>query len=226
MRILIIDKDIPFSKHVKKVLEGFKLNDLTVCHSANEGISLLKRYDFSIVLLDLLESGIEESMSVVNFIKEQVHIPFVFISSQVGQKIIDRIVGVQPSGYLVKPFLPVNLYITINMAVQRFQELEKRSIVIQDKGSDLYFAPMDIIWAQSMGNYLEIKTREKIYRVRYTMQKFEELLDASTFIRIHRSYIVNLQYVNEIKREYIVVQRDKLPISRGMKDKINRLVYA
>jgi two-component system LytT family response regulator len=104
-------------------------------------------------------------------------------------------------------------------------------IVFKSKGRILFLPVMDIRWVTAEENYIRICTERESHLLRETMAHFETRLDPASFIRIHRSTIVNLQYVKEIRTdapegEPFVLMRDgqRLPLSRGYRTRITQLM--
>ena len=88
----------------------------------------------------------------------------------------------------------------------------------------------DIVCLKAEGNYTSLFTRDgKRYLVSKTLKEFEKLLDESMFIRIHKSYNVNLAYVqlSLLTRDRILQLADgrELPISRRRMKEITELLF-
>jgi two-component system LytT family response regulator len=81
--------------------------------------------------------------------------------------------------------------------------------------------PAEVKWMEAAGNYVNIHATSTTYRVRQTLAEMEALVDRTSFARIHRSTIVNLDHVKEFQPwfsgEMIVLMRDgtKLKLSRS-----------
>ncbi|HEX5235810.1 MAG TPA: LytTR family DNA-binding domain-containing protein [Silvibacterium sp.] len=104
-------------------------------------------------------------------------------------------------------------------------------IVFKSKGRILFLPVTDIRWVMAEENYMRICTERESHLLRETMAHLEARLDPASFIRVHRSTIVNLHYVKEIRTdtpggEPFVLMRDgqKLPLSRGYRSRIAQLV--
>jgi two-component system LytT family response regulator len=86
--------------------------------------------------------------------------------------------------------------------------------------------PDDIDWIQADGDYVRVYVAGKSHLVRHTIGALEERLDASLFARIHRSTIVNISRVREVRpegdRAFQVVLRDGtvLRMSRGYRTRL------
>ena len=86
----------------------------------------------------------------------------------------------------------------------------------------------EIGWVEAAGDYLRIHTGEQSYVTRCTMTALESRLDPARFVRVHRSTLVNLAYVRELKgtpaTDYVVVLRDgaKRGISGRGREELSR----
>jgi len=82
----------------------------------------------------------------------------------------------------------------------------------------------DIYYLEANGDYVNIYTKEQnVYLIRNTLSKVEELLPSSGFLKIHRSYIVQLSVVDAINftEGTLMIGTKCLPISRQNRKKIN-----
>lgn len=109
--------------------------------------------------------------------------------------------------------------------------LSDETFVVRD-GERLIFVPLaELDWCEAADNYVRLHTKGKKHLIRETMRHIEERLtgagsSSSKFARIHRSIIVNLARVREIKPagggEYSVILADgtRLVLSRGYRDRV------
>ena len=73
----------------------------------------------------------------------------------------------------------------------------------------------DIQLIEAQGDYIEIQTRDKRYRVHSTLKKIKEKLPESKFLQIHRSYIINFAQIVDIQDNSVLIERNVIPISRS-----------
>ena len=71
--------------------------------------------------------------------------------------------------------------------------------LVRKLGKEFLVAAREIEWLQASGNYVNLHVRGRDYPLRATMAGIEERLDPSRFVRVHRSYLVNLDYLAEIE---------------------------
>ena len=105
----------------------------------------------------------------------------------------------------------------------------KLSRILVREGRRAFFVPLpEIEWIEAAGNYLEIHHGETVSLVRQTMKRMEKKLDPKQFLRIHRSTIVNLDRVEEIRPgdrgESLVIMKDgtALILSRTYREQVRR----
>lgn len=68
---------------------------------------------------------------------------------------------------------------------------------------------------EAKGDYINIKTEEKNYIVHSTLKKIEEKLPKSNFLKVHRSYIINLKHIIDIEDNSVLIKKDVIPVSRS-----------
>jgi len=100
-----------------------------------------------------------------------------------------------------------------------------RKLLVRSNGSLLFLNPTEIHWIEAKGKYSYLHCGKNLYPVRAGIQSLEGELDPEAFIRIHRSYMVNVDSIRELKPwlkgEYRVILMDgtELTWSRNYKDR-------
>lgn len=92
--------------------------------------------------------------------------------------------------------------------------LIKHAIFIRDKGCLTKVPYKDIIYLKGDGNYTTLVTPTKTYSLRNILKEFEEILPENQFIRIHKSFIVNLDEIRTISPKELCVATEKVPVGR------------
>jgi len=102
---------------------------------------------------------------------------------------------------------------------------EKKSIsklAVQTDEKVIFIDPNEIVYANREGRDVLIRTNDEIYLTKYTLQVLEEKLEKYPFFRTHRSYLVNLDFIQEMvpwfNGAYNLIMKDKskskIPVSR------------
>lgn len=174
--------------------------------------------DFDILLLDIEMpgmSGVELAKAVR---KENATVQIVFITGY--YEYFSDGFDVSALHYLIKPADERKLMPVLDRAVSNLT-YRQRSVLLTSPEGDRKVSLADIEYVESENVHVAVHTVSGVYRSRISLVKFAEQLD-ETFIKVHRSYIVNLKYVKKITRTDItMVSGDLVPISRGMYDEVH-----
>ena len=117
-----------------------------------------------------------------------------------------------PQGYRVHAYQflikPVKKEVLEEVIARISEELEYQALNLEFEGKNYLIPVRSIIYIESgkHGNGVVIRTKEREYRATETMTHFEESLNAKCFVRVHRSYIVNLHWVKEWHRDRITLR--------------------
>lgn len=82
----------------------------------------------------------------------------------------------------------------------------------------------DILYIESLGNYVNIYTDSKKIIAYLTLKGLESQLPANEFIKIHQSYLVSFSKINAIEGNQVILRNKSLPISRNYRDTVMQLV--
>lgn len=169
---------------------------LGIASSVNDGIVLTLTQKPNIIFLDVeLQDGtgfeiLKETKTFFN-----VH-PLVIVLSD-DEKFAKKAINYDVLFYLDKPINTLKLTIAINKFKKRFSEL-KNHISIKDKTAHWLVKHDSILYIQSDGAYCNIhRLNDKKITVTKPMKEIENLLP-KTFLRCHKSYIVNINYIEKM----------------------------
>jgi len=103
-------------------------------------------------------------------------------------------------------------------------------IVFKSRGRIIFLPVTDIRWISAEENYVRIRTHTETHLLRETMVRLQEKLDPEMFLRVHRSSIVNLHHVKEVRTEadgeyaVVLLSGEKLAMSRSYRSRITELI--
>lgn len=210
------------------------------CASAQETLELVRLTKPALLFLDIRMPGMD-GFDVVGAIQsEDVPMPAVVFTTAYDQYAL-RAFEIHAVDYLLKPFTAERL----NSAIQRVRErlagdevvarangksressAYTNRIVFKSRGRILFLPVSEIRWIGAEENYVRLCTERETHLLRETMAHLEERLDPHLFMRVHRSFIVNLQYVKEVRTEHdgesavIMVDGQRVAMSRSYKSRI------
>ena len=97
--------------------------------------------------------------------------------------------------------------------MQLYVNIDRRLIKIEI--SSIYLV-------EAKGDYIQIKTDTNSYTVHSTLKKVEEKLPKDLFLKVHRSYIINVNRIIDIEDNSVLIERDVIPISRSNRPELMR----
>ena len=76
----------------------------------------------------------------------------------------------------------------------------------------------DILYIEADRNYCRIFTKNKEFLLATTLKIMEEKLSMQLFIRVHRSYIVNILQIDEVTESHVIIHQKSVPLSNALRD--------
>ena len=210
------------------------------CASAGETVELVRVTKPALLFLDIRMPGMD-GFDVVGAIEsEEVPMPAIVFTTAYDQYAL-RAFEIHAVDYLLKPFTPERLSSAIQHVRERLSGGETAAqangkernasgfttrIVFKSRGRILFLPVSEIRWIGAEENYVRLCTERETHLLRETMAHLEERLDPHMFMRVHRSYIVNLQFVKEVRTEHdgesavLMLDGQKIAMSRSYKSRI------
>ncbi len=238
IRALVVDDEPLARRGIRVRLE--RAGDVDViaeCATGAEAVTAIRDHSPDLVFLDVQMPGLD-GFGVVERVGAERMPPVVFVTAYDAHAL--RAFEVHALDYLLKPIDDERFDTAVQRARRRISErqagslgrqlaaalaeLRDRRILIKDRGRVVILNEADVDWVEAEGDYVRIHAGGRGHLLRETMSAMAERLDPTRFARIHRSTIVNVSRIRELKalpnREYTVVLRDgtQLRLSRGYRD--------
>jgi DNA-binding LytR/AlgR family response regulator len=238
VRILIVEDEFVTMDLLRDYLEesGYEVSGDAM--SADEAIAILEKGDTDFAMLDINIRGEKDGIWVAEQINQKYKIPFIFLTALSDSPTVKAAARTNPYGYLVKPFKQADIFTTIEVALNNYNENKTGfhpsesgtkteseiqitdSIFIKD---NLVFKKIfikDIQYIQAFKNYLELYFADSRQIIRSTLTDFQKALPQDHFMQTHRSYIVNVNFLEKIGGDFVVIGKTEIPISRGFKESV------
>ena len=214
--------------------------------SAAEVINLVGSSPVQLLFLDIRMPG----MDGLELVEQLAHsagrmMPYIIFTTAYD-RYAPQAFDLRAIDYLLKPFTAERLKVAIQRVREQIELSERPSnrphkesngrnaytprIVFKSRGRILFLPVSDIRWIGAEENYVRICTANETHLLRETMASMEQRLDPKSFLRVHRSAIVNLQYVKEVRTEsqgdFVVqlVNGQKVAMSRSYHSRIRELL--
>jgi two-component system, LytTR family, response regulator LytT len=216
IKILIVEDEVLIAEDLKDILKTFGLKKIEMVHDKVSALENLRLNKPDIAILDIRMEKELDGLEIGEFIQNNYKLPFIFITAHSDIEMIKKIIKTKPVGYITKPFKKSDLFANINLAIEQLTTNNK--LFIKDGYSTHVININEILCIESEGNYINIFTSSKKYLSRQNMESILIDLDSSDFLKIHRSYIINLNKVKKYSSKEVIIDEITLPISKTFYD--------
>ena len=106
--------------------------------------------------------------------------------------------------------------------MQKWQvfQAEADEIYVKEDGRYIRVPCDDILFFENVGDYIRVKTSKSQYIIHGTLKSIDEKLNDARFLKVHRTYIVNLSKIKDIEENSLVIDKSVIPISRANKGEL------
>ncbi|MDC7996453.1 LytR/AlgR family response regulator transcription factor [Gilvibacter sediminis] len=224
LKILIVEDEPLIAVTIETALEkqGYLvIGDADSYETAEE---ILLKNSVDLVLLDIQLDGEKDGIDLAAHL-DQHNIPYLFLTSQTDPNTIDRIKEVHPLGFIAKPFTESGLRSNIELA---WHQLKKKTppapLIIRVNGRTHKVAKENIKYLKAYDNYCYIITEHETYLLPHTLKKQMQGLTDDRFVRIHRSYVVNIDQVTAVTKDSVLLGEEDLPMSAKNRAEVETLM--
>ena len=234
LKIGIVEDELVIARTILNTLNELGYSHCGPAINYTEAIEMLEQDKPDLLLLDIQLSGKKDGIDVAEKLNELHPIPFIFLTANSDGETIDRAKKVRPHAYIVKPFTKEELFAAIEIAFSNYAgnrndtkpeqqsvNMAKEFMFVRDGYvfRKIFFA--DLLYLESDANYvtLHLKSQKKVV-VRSTLNDFIEQLDVQKFIRIHRSYSVNINLIDDVFPTEVSVSGTKIPIGKSYREEL------
>ena len=225
MNCIIIDDEATARAIIAQLCEGVpSLTLLEEFPNAIQAIKYLNQNDVDLIFLDIHMPD----FTGFDFIETISNPPKIVLTTSDPNFAIQAFEYDCIVDYLVKPITPERFQKAIQKAeaapVNETAQSSSTESVESASGNDLYvnidrrLIKIDIpsiYLVEAKGDYILIKTEDKNYTVHSTLKKIEEKLPDTIFLKIHRSYIINVDKIIDIEDNSVLIKKDVIPVSRS-----------
>jgi two-component system, LytTR family, response regulator len=247
IQAILADDEVLARQKLRQLLRA--VHDVEIvgeCATALETVELTRAARPDLLFLDIRMPGMD-GFDIIGALAQdnEVQMPSVIFTTAFDQYAL-RAFEVHAVDYLLKPFTPERL----QSAIQRVRERSTvdadsaaaqtqnggssaplMRMVFKSRGRILFLPVSEIRWIGAEENYVRLSTGQETHLLRETMTHLEKRLDPRQFLRVHRSFMVNLNFVKEVRTDAdgdaAVIMNDgqKISMSRSFKSKILERIH-
>jgi len=234
-RVLVVDDERHAREDLSDLLEGSKrVAEVDVAADANDALLMLQRHPYDAVFLDIRMPGLD-GLQLASVLRRFAEAPPVVFVSAYEEHAVEAF-SVEATDYLLKPVSQERLFKTLarledtiggarptlDDAAAEPDEDELPFVGVEAGGRTVLIERSEIRYVEAEGDYVRLHTARDSYLIRRSLSSVAERWERDGFVRIHRSYVVNLRHVAQIEPYFnqtlVIRVRDergtRLPVSR------------
>lgn len=211
IKVVIIEDEFFAANHLNDLVTELGFWVVGVFHSGEDFLKQTN-WDFDTAIVDIFLSDKLSGLEVAEQLKGRQK-PFLFLTANQDSQTLKDAARLGPTAYISKPFKPNDVAAALEIVAH------KRPQMLQIRGSAGMeeLNPNDVLFIKSDSVYIELYTLTSMIVQRKLLKEILEELPAS-FVRVHRSYVVNENYIDQRKNSHLIVRGHEVPISRSFKE--------
>ena len=238
-KILIVEDEMIIGANISLQLSKLGYEVTGIISKGEEALSHVRQNHPDIVIMDIQLKGKMDGVDTAKQIRREFKVPIIYLTANVDEECFNRAKETQPSAFISKPFKKLDLQHAIELTIDRMdktgQELpaldecdspyvQSDSIFVRKNERMIKIMIADILYFEADRNYCKIYAKNKECLLVMTLKEIDEKLPRENFLRIHRSYIVNLSHVDEVAGSHVVIGKKAIPMSKNLRSELlNRL---
>jgi DNA-binding LytR/AlgR family response regulator len=222
IEVLIVEDKTLVAASIEAMLEKHNLKVIGKCRSGEEAIKLCEQIIPDLILMDIELAGAMDGISTAEMIHQRAQIPIIYLSDYTDSKTVDRAKKTLPANYLSKPFQEVDLIRAIDIAFHHHKAMQQEIsgslldgfiFVRTDNQAYKKLAYADILYLKADRAYCHIITEKETLMLSTSMNHIQEQLAHKIFIKVHRSYVININKITAIEGRQIHMGKHRIQMN-------------
>ncbi|MFK8165308.1 MAG: LytR/AlgR family response regulator transcription factor [Lewinella sp.] len=235
VKVLVVEDEMIIAAKISLHLEQLGYEVAGILPRGEEAVVHCRQSPPDILLLDVNLKGIIDGVETAQVLqKEGVNIPTIYLTANSDQGTFDRAKATRPQAFLAKPYRKADLARAIDLAIvnasnapaaaPQKEPLEDGAHLLSDRIFVRHKERMvklflkEILYVEAERAYCKIVTKNTEYLLSIALIKLAEQMSPTTFMRVHRSYLINLTQIDEIAEGHVAIAGKAIPIGKTYRE--------
>ena len=214
VNVLLVEDESIVAKDIQLSLKRLGYNVLGIENTGEKAISSARKLDPDIIIMDIMLKGKINGIEASEKIRKEQNIPIIYLTAYADENTLSKAKITEPYAYIIKPYKEIDLHTSIEMALYKHSKeleiLKERDMlynIVENKDNTEYIFVKsksrliklntnDVIYIEALKDYVVINTPAARYTIHSTMNDIQKKMPEDKFLRVHRSYIVNLNKIS------------------------------
>lgn len=236
-RILIVEDDMIIAANISLQLSNLGYEITGIETRGEDAVNHALENHPDVILMDIQLKGKIDGVETAKTIQKTLDIPIVYLTANSDDASFERAKGTRPHAFISKPFSKMNLERTIALVVEKIDkdttlDTEQNHIIeglsdrifIRSNGKLVKVMLDEILYLEADRNYCHIYTKEQDYLVVNTLNLICEKLTSRSFLRVHRSFVVNLRKLDAVADTFLEINNKVIPIGKNYREDLMKSI--
>lgn len=237
VKILVVEDEMIIGAKISMQLSSLGYEVTGILPRGEDAIQHVADNRPDIVLLDINLKGQLDGIETAARLQQHGHIPVIYITANADEATFNLAKSTRPYAFISKPFKQLDLQRAIELTISLMAENnngttdteindEEQPFILSDrifvrhKEKMVKIMLADILYIEADRNYCHVFTKEKEYVLAITLKLIEEKLSMQRFLRVHRSFLINLSQVDEVAETQVMIAKKSIPLGAGMREQL------
>jgi len=233
-KVLIVEDEMIIGANISLQLSklGYEVNGIV--SRGEEALIHIKHNKPDIVLMDIQLKGDMDGIETAQRMQAEHDIPIIYLTANTDDKNFNRAKTTNPYAFISKPFKKLDLQHAIELTTDRIMNEQngyletpcsspfvlKDSIFVRRNDTMIKILIKNIYYFEADRNYCKMYSKNRECLLVMTLKEISNKLPQEHFLRIHRSFIVNLSHVDEVAGSHVVISRKAIPMSKSLRGEL------
>lgn len=220
-KLMIVEDDPFIAQDLEEIAfqGGYSLTG--VFHRAEDALSSFPAQT-DLALLDITLAGDMDGIELGQRLRRDHQLPCIFITSYYDESTLRRAASAQPLAYIVKPFEEQDILANLRLSTSRLGPKSTRPapLFIKSGGKLTRVFPDSISHLQAYDIYCHVYHQGQKLTASQSLKQMMAHLQGYPFVRVHRSFVVNLDHIDGIHDDQIIIGDQLIPLGRTYKSSL------
>lgn len=241
-KILIVEDEFPIALDIQMRLENNGYEVIDIVNSYEACLLQIAEKNPDLILLDIQLNQDKSGIDIAFKIHENFSKPVVFVTASSDKATMGKAFETMPGGFVIKPFKDETLYSAIELALVQAEAMRKQKqqieylknqespkntgtdtqpILVKYKDKFERISVADITYLEAADNYTLVHSLKRKYIIHSFLKDFDNILSLDKFIRVHKSYVVNLDAIQGFVGNVLYLHdKIEIPVSRTYRSEL------
>lgn len=226
MKILILEDEAIIAESLYQLLRLLDYAPYEPVERPDDAIAMIRSFSPQLIILDLNLKDGRSGLEVAAYVREnKLDIPFIILTAHSDAETIAAAKKYQPAAYLVKPFMRESLFAAIELASPEEEDQEG-----EEPAPELFlktgvkYEKLDmraLVYIKASGKYTELHFTFGKRLIRMPLSAFIQENNGVRFLRVHKTYAVNPEFISSFTADELMVEQNRIPIGRFFMPGVN-----